>query len=461
MAVQFLRLIAGAGLAWVAVFTASSATPPATKKAPAKSKTAAKTTPKRAAPVSAKARAAAREYVEERTDPDEPAQIENAAALIPFFERLFRAEHSTPNAPADPVHILHYGDSHTAADEWTGRLRYLFQARFGDGGDGFSLPGRPFRGYRRLGQRSSMTNGWQVHGLLSRDGDSVYGLGGAAVEASRPGEILSLDLTASTDSPTVEVFFLRQPGGGWVNILDEGRPVEAFSTSGPQGPGYFKFEATSPHIELETLDSGPVRVFGWSVDRRRGVTYETLGINGAQISVFGRWEQQLWANQLSRRDPALVVLAYGTNEASNREWTEESYRDAFRQVLANIRAAAPAASILVIGPPDRLARVRNRGWSTFPRMDEIVAAQRAAAAEMKCAFWDWRGRMGGEGAMKRWVLAGFAQADHVHFTGSGYQLLGEVVHRDILTEYARFAKIRERLFEPTQNGQTGDHPAAH
>src|SRR5580698_5736055 len=46
--------------------------------------------------------------------------VENAAALVPFFELLYR--HQRGEMPG-PVRILHYGDSHTAADEWTGDLR--------------------------------------------------------------------------------------------------------------------------------------------------------------------------------------------------------------------------------------------------------------------------------------------------------------------------------------------------
>ena len=62
-------------------------------------------------------------------------------------------------AGQDPkfVHILHFGDSHTAADEWTGGLRDLFKAKFGDGGSGFSVAGQPFLGYRRFDAKGGAT----------------------------------------------------------------------------------------------------------------------------------------------------------------------------------------------------------------------------------------------------------------------------------------------------------------
>lgn len=428
---------------------ASSA--PATKKAATSGKSTAPSARRAPAPaVPAKVRAASREYVEERTANEVVSAIENPVALIPFFERLHRLEQGAK----DPVHILHYGDSHTAADEWTGTLRNLFQSRFGDGGQGFSLAGRPFRTYRRLGQRHWMSRGWDALGLLDRDGDGIYGLGGAAIATSRARESVVLD----GEAKQAELWYLRQPGGGSLQILDEGRPIETVSTDGPLGPDYVVFSPSSSHIEVETVDRAPVRLFGWVALNGAGVTYETLGINGAQASIFSRWDEEVWSKHLARRDPALVVLAYGTNEASNRDWTFESYREAFSAVLEKIRRAAPAASILVIGPPDRLMRVRGKGWTPFARMNEIVEAQRTAARDNRCAFWDLRERMGGERAMLRWVQAGFAQRDHVHFTGEGYRLIGNVVHRDLMAEFERYRQVRERIFAAEPPGDKAPKP---
>ena len=80
-----------------------------------------------------------------------------------------------------PLRILHYGDSHTAADEWTGDLRSRFQEKFGDGGSGYSFAGRPWNGYRREDVRSGSTRGWHTDGLVGRTGDGIYGLGGVSM----------------------------------------------------------------------------------------------------------------------------------------------------------------------------------------------------------------------------------------------------------------------------------------
>src|SRR5215475_4092948 len=83
------------------------------------------------------------------------AHFENAAALVPFFELLNQAQ---DNKTA--IHILQFGDSHTASDDWVNSMRSSLQARYGNGGPGFTLAGHPFRGYRRFDVKGSASAGW-------------------------------------------------------------------------------------------------------------------------------------------------------------------------------------------------------------------------------------------------------------------------------------------------------------
>ena len=396
------------------LFLSEAATTGKTTKA--KKKAAKRRVPK-APPVSAKARAQATEEVTGMLDRTAGIPIENPAAMVPFFEQLRRG---ASGESTGPLSILHYGDSHTAADEWTGSLRVLLQAQFGDGGGGYSLAGKPFATYRRQDLKSGESRGWQSEGLLSRTGDGLYGLGGVSISTILPRQSIYLQAECSK----LELYYLQQPGGGDLQLYDNSEPVAIISTDGELGPGYFQYEvkpesAAEPHrFELDTLHRAPVRLFGWVTEKERGVTYETLGINGAQASIVFRWDEALLASHIARRNPALIVLAYGTNEATNPDWTEENYAQMFSTLLQRMRQAAPTASILVLGPPDRDYRAKGK-WINLEKLDRIVAAQREAAMANRCAFWDLREKMGGKGAMREWVIAGLAQGDHVHFTGLG------------------------------------------
>ena len=417
-------------------------------------KTAVKRTTVRPAMISAKDRAAGQDFVFQNASTAADIPVERSAALIPFFEQLYR--HQKGESPG-PIRILHYGDSHTAADEWTGDLRSHFQEKFGDGGAGYSLPGKPFIGYRHNDIRTSSTRGWHTDGLVGKPaGDGIYGLGGVSMSARMPREAVYLDAEASM----FELFYYQQPDGGTIQIYDNGTPLERVSTAGDPGPAYYHFEAIpgQHRLELETVDKGPVRLFGWVAEKPTGVTYEPLGINGAQASIVFDWNETTLRSNIERRDPALIVLAYGTNEAGRKDITLESYRAMFTELIAKFRRAAPAATILVVGPPDRDVRTRRGTWEPIDALDIIVQAQREAAAAQGCPFWDLRAKMGGKGSMQQWVNAGMAQYDHVHFTAPGYRRLGYTLFRDLMYNYEKYTKVREELARADSHVETSsDH----
>src|SRR5262245_33073194 len=93
---------------------ASAATAQTTSAARKKKKGAKRRIPK-APPVSPAARAKANEDVSGMLERTAGIPIENPAAMVPFFEQLRRV---AGGEISGPLSILHYGDSHTAADDW-------------------------------------------------------------------------------------------------------------------------------------------------------------------------------------------------------------------------------------------------------------------------------------------------------------------------------------------------------
>jgi lysophospholipase L1-like esterase len=401
---------------------------------------------KPAAPVvSPQARAKAERGVS--TELAKSNNVENPGSLVPFYEQLYREKHGLSQSA---VHILHFGDSHTAADEWTGGLRELFQAGFGDGGPGFSLAGHPFRGYRRFDVSGGASAGWHTEGLARADGDGLFGLGGVSVSAQSAGQ----NVYISAECNLLEIFYLQQPGGGDLAFYDNGERVADIATDGELGAGYFSHRP-GPGLhsfELRTLRHAPVRLFGWAADRNKGVTYEALGINGAEAAVMFKWDEKMLASNLEHRNPALIVLAYGTNEAGSPNWDYENYERMFSALLARLRHDAPTASILVVGPPDRYYRQKRGPLQPLEKVGAIIAAQREACRENGAAFWDTRARMGGKGSMRQWVTAGLAQRDYVHFLGQGYRLLGNTLFKDMMSNYDDFVKARETAVESATTG---------
>jgi lysophospholipase L1-like esterase len=279
-------------------------------------------------------------------------------------------------------------------------------------------------------------------GLPPGSGDGLFGLGGISVSTSQVGQFVYLD----ADCDLLEIHYLQQPNGGGLELYDNRQLMAEFSTEGELTAQVRRF-GTQPgthHFVLKTASARPIRVFGWVAEKRRGVTYESLGINGARASVLLHWDERMLATYLERRDPALIVLAYGTNDAVGFDSGIDRYQEMFSTILRRLRRMAPNAAILVIGPPDAFPRPRGR-FRPPADLERVISAQQAAAHENGCAFWDLRERMGGVGSMREWERAGLAQRDYVHFTPAGYHQLADALFADLMLCYTSYEKVRLRL----------------
>jgi lysophospholipase L1-like esterase len=372
-------------------------------------------------PVSPEVRREALSNITERMAPG-VGHFENASALTPFFNRLAASRTS-----GQPVHILQFGDSHTASDDWVDSMRQDFQSLYGSGGPGFAMAGRPFRGYRRFDVKGGSSEGWETDGTVSHPGDGLQGLSGVSITSHSPGQTVWADISAGD----VDLYYLQQPGGGSFDVEQDGAPVSTVNTDGALSTGVFHIQPPAgEHIfGIRTLTASPVRLYGWAPGTASGITWETMGINGAQASIMFNWDEGLWAQQIQMRNPALVVMAYGTNEANNPKFDPEQFRTGLRNLFARFRRAVPDASLLLVGPPD-CGRLHP-----LAHLDEVVEIERAAAHENGVAFWDWRERMGGPRATVNWVRAGLGQADYVHLTGAGYRMAGQALAGDLDLEF--------------------------
>ena len=126
-----------------------------------------------------------------------------------FFQALANLESPPADTPAPPVvRIIHFGDSHVASDYWAGVLREKLQARFGDAGPGFVLPGRPWQTIRYVEAKSLDGQGWRTDGLRVGENDGVVGLGGMSLESFREANPAS----ALASFSQFEIFAATSPG---------------------------------------------------------------------------------------------------------------------------------------------------------------------------------------------------------------------------------------------------------
>lgn len=108
-----------------------------------------------------------------------------AGTLDRWFEVLAAAERGEPQGRAL---ALFFGDSHTAGDSMTSRLRTTWQARFGDAGRGLVAAGKPnARHYYQRDVRYGASGVWRA-AVGGKVGDAEpFGVGGIRVYGQRKG----------------------------------------------------------------------------------------------------------------------------------------------------------------------------------------------------------------------------------------------------------------------------------
>ena len=360
-----------------------------------------------------------------RAKPGADQRIENHGALENFFKAL---DDVAAKQRLEPVRIMHFGDSHVAADVLTREIRDRFQNEFGDGGPGFIVPRNPMA-TRRRGVLSGATDGWTIEGIGGRSSsDAIYGPAGINLATNDPGERAWLE----TSCNHFEVYFARQPGGGKIEITVDGvdvleEPLVLNSKVSKLDSVSIDLPDDAPHrLQVRTLSPGKVRLLGIVAEHLSGgISYDVFGINGARANRILGWNQQAFTAAVKARDPNLIILAYGTNEVADPAWTPASYEALLGDIIQLLQKAAPHAAILLFAPPDRADLPLSE------RLAALTNAEREAALANNVAFWSAFNAMGGGGSINSWLRKGLAQSDRVHLTGAGYARLAEMFYTDL------------------------------
>jgi lysophospholipase L1-like esterase len=364
-------------------------------------------------------------------------------SLDHFYEALLRSEERRPNAV---TRITHYGDSPTTADLITGDVRTILQERFGDGGHGFILIAKPWAWYQHRGAELS-ASGWlpfPASRFEARDG--LFGLGGVSFTGSAARTRMRLEDPGQSQ---FELYYLEEPNGGSLAVEADGRAIAKVNTAADaKSARFLAFAVPDGVSDLELRSEGNVRLFGITAAKPGpGVVYDSLGLNGASITVLSRmFNEAHWAGQLRHRDPHLVIVNYGTNEADFAAFIQHGYETELREAIRRIHGAIPQASILVMSPMDRGRRNGIDDIETMETIPRIVEIQRRVARDTGCAFFDTFTAMGGAGTMARWYTAQprLVSADLIHPYPAGGKQIASVFVREIEAGLARY-KLRHAV----------------
>jgi hypothetical protein len=143
-------------------------------------------------------------------------------------------------------------------------------------------------------------------------------------------------------------------------------------------------------LTLKHAGGGPIELFGVALERDRGVVVDALGVVGRRLTHLASWDWSVIGPQVSARAPALVVLQYGTNEADDPTLDLGALARAYDKVIAEVRAAAPGASILTPRSRPTWASARPGGPATSSRRPPIptpACPSNASGGPRPCCRW--------------------------------------------------------------------------
>ncbi|KQT17308.1 peptidoglycan-binding protein [Chryseobacterium sp. Leaf404] len=153
---------------------------------------------------------------------------------------------------------------------------------------------------------------------------------------------------------------------------------------------------------------------------KKGIVFNTVGVNGATYSDFLKFPLQL--EQLSKMKSDVLIIALGTNEAFGKIEKEEFQKNV-SDVILKFRNENPNLPILLIGPPDNSPKES--------RTIEVISWIEESARQNNTAFFNLFEATGGKGSFKKAQSRKEASADGVHYLKPGYEKQAEAIWKAI------------------------------
>lgn len=355
------------------------------------------------------------------------------------------------------IRVWHVGGSHVQADFFSHRMRTnLSSMQPGNmAARGVLFPFAMASTNYNHNYSCSYTGQWTSGRIVQRGAEESYAFGLTGIAATTVDTLVSLTLVTNVgQTPSWQYDRLRVLG--YFDGAQDGDAV--CSSDGYEGRIYAVENGDTLLAEVDSVTMSYVLCLGEMKDSTTffvrlpqgnrftltgllpendlvGVTYFSSGINGASLSSWLRCRNLERDLQLAR--PDLVVLGIGINDANvpQDEFSVESFKSAYRSLIRQVEAVSPGCAYVFITNNDTYRRVSRRVKRPNPNAVAVQRAMTELAAEYGGAVWDVFDMMGGLDSSPSWRSAGLMANDLIHFTRTGYELLGDMLYNAIIEYY--------------------------
>ena len=342
-----------------------------------------------------------------------------------------------------PVRVVHYGDSQIEEDRITNVLRERWQKQYGGGGVGLlplhqTIPTRSMRQWLSMdGVVQTVQGGpkrYLVYGPRSmRLDNDEYGV---------MGQVAVMDSTLVAGSEDVvmciEPIDKKRQGHNYFNrvrVLTDSvdgyilaQDTMLSPTPDTRHPLLYTLPDSTTKCEIHLQGKG--KVYGVSLETPTGVIVDNIPMRGCSGNIFTKIDSTQLSDFYCETNTRLIILQFGGNmipQTENASTISGYVRSTLRQQVRYLRACAPDAAILFIGPSDMSTNIDGQ-MTTYPLVPYMDKLLKKMAEEERFAYWSMYDAMGGKDSMVRWVEIGLAGSDYVHFTRAGANKVGKILY---------------------------------
>lgn len=165
--------------------------------------------------------------------------------------------------------------------------------------------------------------------------------------------------------------------------------------------------------------------------RHPGVSYSSIGVNGAATADYLKCAL---TRDLRLLRPDLVIFGIGINDAHGTNFDSVQFKNNYLRLCDSIRSVSPYCAFIFVTNNDCYRKTGRKSYSVNTNGLLVRDVCYRLAAITGGAVWDQFEVMGGLKSMAKWQTAKLAQADKVHFTRAGYQLMGDLFYEALASE---------------------------
>jgi len=360
------------------------------------------------------------------------------------FEALFNKFDELIFEGKGKISVMQVGGSHIQADVWSDRIRKNF-FKFSpglNGGRGFLFPFTLAHTNNPYYYKVTYTGTWKGFRSAVKKHKSEYGISG--ITATSYDTLSTFQITFRNkhcpkyDFNRVKVFHdLDSTGYKLAFVADSNHTVVVNKEIG-YTEFIFDHYLDSVAFTITKTDSlqDHFNLYGLSLENDDpGFVYHAIGANGASTASYLRCDK--FTQHLPALKPDLVIFCMGINDAYFDDFVAEDYEHNYDTLVQWIRTVSPDAAIIFTTNNDSYFKRR------YPnkRAEEVRRVMISLAKRHGAAVWDLYGVMGGLGSSRTWELNKLVKRDKIHFTNSGYKLVGDLMFSALVQAYDNHLKL--------------------